>query len=451
MYSGWQNEYLTNQQLKIDSIYTLNSDTIYNLKTRVDLISWELRLFEPSILGIQIRLTPNQEYFFEGKDTFLLKPLGNLNDNWTFKDSIQATITYVGIDSVLGIVDSIKIIQLSNGDSITIARSLGIVEFPNVGRGHFQTISIEGDSTNFGYRIPKHNDIFNFEVGDVFQYYGFHTGYEREGYRCTTKVVITQKDTLGRGYEYYFNSTNSFYSAWAGGISGVQPYPLEICRSPFNANIVSNLSDTSTYWSYQLADFQLNFNELEQFSLLQEVGGTDEILGFWLDLNKNSERYMFIGPDIYPNDSVFSGDYYYWLEYKKGLGVVFYEENAFEHYYSLEMIGYVKNGDTIGTIYSDTQILAQQKLQVANSLTQAHLFPNPSPSAQATLQFPEVLEAPLRLEVYNLQGQQLYGREYAQASSQIELSVPGLSAGLYIIRLSSGGQEHRMKWVVGAG
>lgn len=51
----------------------------------------------------------------------LLKPMDNLGATWNYTDTITATITHIFADTLFNQSDSIKVISLSNGDSVLLS------------------------------------------------------------------------------------------------------------------------------------------------------------------------------------------------------------------------------------------------------------------------------------------------------------------------------------------
>jgi len=101
-----------------------------------------------------------------------------LSDTWLFDtaNNISAEITNKSYSGVFqSVYDSVKNITLSNNQEIRISKNFGIIEFPDLHGDNASSVlaGIEGD-TVAGASLYKFKDDFNFNIGDVFQYYRVH-------------------------------------------------------------------------------------------------------------------------------------------------------------------------------------------------------------------------------------------------------------------------------------
>ena len=83
---------------------------------------------KPQFLLKQVTKKTDSLFIFQDTSEFNIKPLKSNGDFWTFDsiNSINATITSVSLQNILGIMDSIKTISLSNGDTIILSKSLSL-------------------------------------------------------------------------------------------------------------------------------------------------------------------------------------------------------------------------------------------------------------------------------------------------------------------------------------
>ncbi len=149
---------------------------------------------DTSWIGARIIIHPNGDnlFFTEAFDSVIIKTLANLNDTWAlFRFSngnfYEATVTSFALDSVLGIPDSVKEVSLQlrdslynplasilNGNRFAFSKTFGLIRtlslrhFPNVAQDYF----LSGiNNPILGIQNLTASGIFDFNVGDVFQYY----------------------------------------------------------------------------------------------------------------------------------------------------------------------------------------------------------------------------------------------------------------------------------------
>ena len=188
---------------------------------------------DTSWFGLQhLQLATREEVFFNQMgDSILLKPQAIIGESWiaytnaTFQ--VMATITGIMNQSFLGIQDSIKTISLQvqdfngvtiahplNSETIQLSKNYGIYatpsffDFPNVGA----SLQLAGHSTlDDGLHNITKREIYNFEVGDTFQY--LHTYREEDGYftyewsKYYQRVILSKNQTSsGVSYQVDFKS-----------------------------------------------------------------------------------------------------------------------------------------------------------------------------------------------------------------------------------------------------
>ena len=105
-------------------------------------------------------------------DNNTIKQHAQLNDNWAYNTSLNATIVNTSEQLILGVLDSIKTIELSNSDTITISKNFGVIRYPdfeNLGT-YYQMVGYHEGQNSYGDYLPNFWRIYDFNVGDIFSY-----------------------------------------------------------------------------------------------------------------------------------------------------------------------------------------------------------------------------------------------------------------------------------------
>ncbi len=128
-----------------------------------------------NILGLKVEMANENWKFISEADSFNLQPYSQLNDSWEFKEGVVATVTSISEENILGVLDSMKYINLSNGGEITLSKEHGLITLASESSEIFDIIGIQG--RNIGSVSIPFEDIFNFDEGDLFQYHTSVTPY----------------------------------------------------------------------------------------------------------------------------------------------------------------------------------------------------------------------------------------------------------------------------------
>ena len=150
---------------------------------------------DSSWAGCQVIVKPSGENILLNNhmDSLHFECLAQTGNNWTLYhfqngDRFVAHVDSLGLDSVMGVPDSVKKISIvrtdSSGNQINdslnnftfrISKNFGLLTTVNI--RHFPnslvTYEIEGIDSLIGSRRISPSSIFNFDVGDIFHYYSF--------------------------------------------------------------------------------------------------------------------------------------------------------------------------------------------------------------------------------------------------------------------------------------
>ena len=266
--------------IKPVTIYANSGDTI--VKHR---FSYEEKNFEYGTMAIDTGFMGIKTILRnDGMDIFLNRDLdslfidtrANLNDNWIFyefpnNDYYEAKVTSVATQNILGVVDSVKTIELFAKDSLgnslpllydgfelTISKSMGIVQalnfqhFPNHNTSFPMTpINIKGlPHLNLGARNITAADAFNFDIGDEIHYQFNNYSIKFQSIKINNKWYNTNQDSVY--YEMLYREIKSDYTYGFVGDTVIGYY-----IGTSNLDSLALTVDTITNWGgilYTLAE-----------------------------------------------------------------------------------------------------------------------------------------------------------------------------------------------------
>lgn len=385
-------------------------------------------------------------YSFEDTAKFAILTKAKLNDTWIFDtlNSINAQVINIFQELIFGNTDSVKIIALSSNDTIKISKNYGILLFPHkygINSKYFLT-GIEG--RNLGEKLPDFWDIFNFSIGDIFQYNGdYGSAGSQDIY--TKKYTITSKqisgDTLFYEIQGIINGALWDWNAW--------PVPLYF---PYN------YSYTDTLIYIDSANHAANIYNYEKVEMCNQLAGTyypycylscmisklrigidgqnliTKTLGG--DINFGNNDYIYYHLDSFPGilgKQSNMAQNTIEIIYTESLGRVSFSHYFFEGREIESLVGYIKGMDTIGTITPDSMLL---KIN-SNTITRKDnikIFPNPI-STIGTLMFKNPNHDKFEFVLYDILGNKIDHTKTSQ--EKITVNAYNKNPGIYFYKLSS--------------
>src|SRR5690606_30147647 len=114
----------------------------------------------------------------------------------------------LGEAEVLGVIDSVKTMGLSDGRTIQLSKNHGVLNFESTD-GEIFSLSGIPDRQLGTYPIGRH-EIFDFEVGDVFVYVGSYSATSEEYVYTLRRIEITDILENGSG-ELEFSYHKAIY------------------------------------------------------------------------------------------------------------------------------------------------------------------------------------------------------------------------------------------------
>lgn len=447
----------------IDSTKIMGNDTIhYFNKTskvvKVDEYQSTLYVNQNTFLLSQFYMNQDTIRFYDSKFETTFKLIRNDTSTFVFDpvNNISAHRIFMS-DSVLfdPVKDSINVFILSNSDTVIISKNHGIIKFP-LFDNHLH-VNLLGIQNSVGLQIPLFKDLFDFNVGDSFEYNLQWEGRYLSDYRSgTRKIEINQKNINGDTLKYicnvkeriitdnglgikdtsytdkistikFINYANSFSNKYPGDfvlVSDVYAIPVEVyyddkykslCKS-FGRSYNSSGVDKDNY-SYSLPYSQALARKFPIY--LEDIDPVS-----FSDYDFNSFSYL----------------------YAEGLGVVEKHRSTFNsagpahYYYHMTLTGAKTKTRTYGSLKEDSfYINIESKSMVQN----VSVFPNPV----SDFLFLENANksADLIVSVLNMNGQVLINRKIGGGKSMIDMSK--LSKGIYFVKIN-GDQSTLVKRII---
>lgn len=375
-----------------------------------------------------------QQIQFADSASFYIKQFSNLNDTWIF-DSIQnisATVVTLNIQSIFNIIDSVKTIVLSTTDTIILSKLFGIIQFPVIpfNGKHYRLVGIEG--RNLGLITPKANDIFNYQIGSIFQYKGHYLDPGFNSYYTYQMEVLenlSQQDTIKYRIEKI-------------GIKYDNPYTMDttgLIASIDTLKITNNSTSNYNSFANELIDAYPVFNGLLASNLYYEnmyksLTSFEDSSGILVRTTNNKLISQHILSNVYTQ---YLSKQFDWFRFKlvSGIGLVSYDCQNFEQVGWERLEGYVINGDTTGIVYP------------RYVLTNINTFQNPEKFKysldQETLKL--FINSSTWLKIYDILGKQVYSDYILNKNKEVNLSF--LKSGVYLIVLNDKSKKQTIKYV----
>ncbi|MBI9035742.1 MAG: T9SS type A sorting domain-containing protein [Bacteroidales bacterium] len=374
-------------------------------------------------------------YAFSDTLEFSIHALAELNDSWDFMPSqgITAEVVELAQMEVLGTVDSIKRIMLSNDKLIILSKNHGIVTFPDLyADGAYDLIGME--TSQQGYIVPDFWDFYDFQIGDVFQYTGSYSYPYEFGYADWKKTIL-DKQVQDNQITYLIREV--------GYETGEEPYIEEYEQTFVN-------HDSSLVNSYNSDLWLSNETSVNEYPLYQ-------VIGYLYDANNEvSQKYtkddygaLFYEANLdYPEASedllLLEWESHYELFYGVGLGMIRESLHFFEYSSSTTLIGYVKDGDTTGTVYSDSFLLPVEKHQAPN----AHIKAWPNPATELLNVSWDASISASRVQLFDSKGTLAIEQPIDRNQNESSVDLSTLHPGIYLIRLIADGRQSESVRVV---
>lgn len=360
----------------------------------------------------------------------------DLGESWSFTGTsgISAEVTSLFTESVFGVTDSVKVISLSDGNEIRLSKNFGILQFPDFENvGYYELVGIQ--ATEFGESVPGFWEFYDFEVGDVFQYQtsGYIADQWVYHYVHTRKFEITGKevfeDSVHYNYSGILHSMGWSKSEYSDTISGVIAYvntPTDF--SNLFPNELVQFEDYNAWSSWDSPVFaKVQIYKIEEnnnvIKLIGHLFGDPGIGKLYAEFGAESDSMHAYKPwelfDEPAEDKNFM--------YSENLGLVRHDKGFFEYEETHFLEGYIKNGDTVGTITPDSVLWVGIKKPVF-TVSPVQIYPNPA-STVLNIKIERLQKAEYQFELRNNLGQMVKKTEFRSPGKSINIAE--LQSGIY--------------------
>ena len=421
---------------RLDSMYLLGSnDTLFfSYRTIIDTNIYQCYdTTNGSVLGWKIYKKHDGWFFFFNRnhDTVSINSTATLNQTWKFCDLpsnqyIQAKVTSIQSDSILGTTDLVKIItfqakdnlnnnifNILNNRTIKLSKHYGLAKMLNVYYIPADTTMyiLEGKSSpQVGLQDMTWRNVFDFNVGDVFHYsgyYNFKSIYFKIIKTILAKTITPNHDSI--------------------------IYTVDYC------NNLGSVHDTATE-IYDSSDY---LNPYSSIGLPQEFQRINDDQAYSFDANLSAYNQRF-AKSLYLEFSHFYDTCWHngffeigtHFTFTKGLGKTYYfhvDFTGFEQYRS-ELVYYEKGNEIWGTpVASDCNELMSISPEKSNSAAVIQIIPNPIENSASVFVRGPGNYYHLSFVLYDYSGKLILKEQIN--SNLFNLNRGDLPAGLYILAL----------------
>jgi hypothetical protein len=424
----------------------------------------------PRFFGYTVLKTAGGICNFRDPGSRMIELFAQLNDTWLFDtlNNITAQVIFSGTGNVLSNSDSVKTLLLSSGDTVQFSKNYGVTIWPN-GYGqnsYYRLAGIHG--RNIGELVPRTNEYFDFNVGDMFEYESHYQACNASPviHSVIRKYTITSATVNGDTIMYHVTgnakdhySNNNPWNPYSGTSHFLFSYDIYVVDSAghvgnlFNGEMVGSEGRTMSTACSGLGDytgpsFPVTGISLAGTYLFKDSIGIDAIgLGVDGDISYYGlETTLFDAFQVYSQ----SGDTLipYLVSFtstsivvlKKGLGQVSGLFEDFESYYSEHLTAYRKGNDTVGVFTTDDVL---NGISAANETAAINVYPNPS-SGTMTVELP--VNANTDIHITDLQGRVV--KTFTHLGGQTAIHAGDLADGTYLLQISSAEGNTQQKIVI---
>ena len=418
--------FFLNRIAKIDAACQMD----YNYQCPVDLDAGQF--LQTSIT----KLANSSTYLFEGERSFRLEAGALPGDTWMFDEVTNtiATVLEITTSNIFGQADSVKVIQLSNGGSLRLHKHYGIESWEQVYPEESRTL-IGLEEQELGTSIPNFWDYYDFNVGDVFQYYSNQSVVPGKPFweSNTDKYTILSKEIIGDSmyrYEARLVGQNIYNIGMPIYTQKLDTVLLEFVHSE------SHPADQYTGQFSQLGPearlFYESYEETPEHGIvkcqLEEDGRVSKRFGGTYDYFQP----IFLLDEINPDSATTCCMDMYWEVYEENCGMTDFNLFWFEVNASRILEGYVKNGDTIGTVTPDDFLLPTK--EIVEELSSIQIGPNPVQHILNIRTNQDFLPEQM-LRIYAADGRIVHQEKIGQLNTEITINTHAMETGLYYLQI----------------
>ncbi|NOX47883.1 MAG: T9SS type A sorting domain-containing protein [Chlorobi bacterium] len=388
---------------------------------------------------------------------YLLFTLAGLGDIWVFTNNISAEITNIAKEDIFGEQDSVKTINLSDGNEIRLSKNFGILKFPDFQNGgYFELVGIQ--DTELGEQVIDFWDIFDYEVGDVFQRFYTESFPPPISYfdQHILKSTINSKEvfddhitygtfTIEKGFYSWYGTEPTYYSNTYTGNATYSVSDYEITNRFQNELIQLNdyyCSPNSNDYIFARISIYPDSMDLvnKHWGTFRDVPPNVFYLGLYYETSPSNDSLKSIYDDCFANGP-------HGMNYTESLGITLnYITDSESHNY-FYLMGYVKDGDTVGEITPDSVLITNIEKKAIRNPTFS-IFPNPAKDWLYVK--PKDLGNGIS---YSIKFRDIFGQLIREKkkirSSLFAMDISGLKSGVYFYEIEeSSGNVQKGKFIV---
>ena len=398
---------------------------------------------EPQFLLDQITILENGEWicldtFFTPLDTlqeFSLFPNAGLNVSWDFTDELQAEVTEMGVQEILGESDSIKTIALSDNSEIILSKEHGIINW----RNQYQLIGIEG--RDLGVLVPDFEDMYaNVTEGDVACIYKEHWQADETvvGWYEKRRIEIESVEKYQDSIVIVGNVFSLFYQWWKSPeIIELTSQTLVFHRSrstdiyPNDTLLIDNInSNVDGSVVISKLDYH-DWGGLKKSQIVYNIENYGESTCFYFCSGLFS--YELCSFSMFPE--------YLLLEHSVNFGFQEFYDSGFEWGNSDRLVGYIDEGIEYGEIYPRDMFVGTNQLTLNSNWL---VYPNP---AKDQIFLHSSQTGSINYQIFNYSGILIDEQTINKTDKEVAISVDEFPSGVYLVKLIQNDQTEVLKFL----
>lgn len=434
----------------VDSFHVSGSDTTFYLNRfflPCDTCSEDGYFLDnqPGFLQCEIHKKASGMQVLMNPDTYFIQVTGTVGDTWWFDNvqTQQAEVKALETKQVFGETDSVMTIAIDGTNQIELSKNHGVLKYFDYTIGGLEY-------AQKGEWIPGFNEIYDFQVGDVFFYetsnLEFNAGEcDRNIYlKQTIKEINRNGDTLWIKLDNKKRHPQSYTCPEIENFESIKILinDKHLSNSYHNEKVMINSNDYfpgngNTKAGGYFINTRVMYDDHLNPNLLVENRKIVKSIGYTIE----DSIYPFteILPGLFKLYTDYSHIPYNWKKlYVEGLGKTLDSYSQFESGHLQSLLGFVKNGDTTGVVYPDSYMLDFPEDKT--DILKPEVYPNPSHG-----NFSVDLEKPeFEVNIYAVNGKLM---DSFTANSNKVYPLNYLENGLYLVKIEYKNKTHYLKWV----
>lgn len=367
---------------------------------------------------------------FRHPEIFVLPYSVPVTGQWTFDEvnGITATLGYEADSAFFGITDSIRVIELSTGDTIIQSKDHGILRFDAIYED--AAYHLAGIEDLAGQQVMDYSDIFDYQPGDIYEYEETELDPGSDRGRFIRMTILQRTDNPPVITYEILKQVNNWIRWGYAGNTPVEERITSVINLNYNYN-PDNIENGYTGQLVQMFDVDWSDYNLSKIhvdhsykGLLTKTAGSEEKMDFFMitdSINHLMVRSYYSYGDVYMVTRVFAS----------GLGMVHYGVSDFEYGLRKELTAWIKDGEQTGTFRNDDIYLSEIGREVNTPVT---VYPNPC-ADMLHVGLPEGMHSD-RITIMDLTGKLLM---YSENNNSLDISQ--LSPGIYLVGIEADGQH----------